>query len=143
MLRDPKLSRCATLVECVCVNVFREFEFFFFNATSVTSQSVLILKSNSVLRYSTFDYTFFSRTCCRRSSPLLPFLDTFFPFYFCPAFPPFIACPLLLFLHRPIVCRKNGRGEVTFFQVRSNTVGDRATKEIIRTEVRENVCLDI
>lgn len=29
MLRDPKLSRCATLVECVCVNVFREFEFFF------------------------------------------------------------------------------------------------------------------
>lgn len=46
MLRDPKLSRCATLVECVCVNVFREFEHFFFNVTSVTllSQSVLIPK---------------------------------------------------------------------------------------------------
>lgn len=46
MLRDPKLSRCATLVECVCVNVFRKFEHFFFNVTSVTllSQSVLIPK---------------------------------------------------------------------------------------------------
>lgn len=86
MLRDPKLSRCATLVECVCVNVSRGFEFFFFNVTSLTfavARKVFLL-SNSVLRYTLFDYASFFLPVV--DDPLLfsRFSTHFFRFIFVP-----------------------------------------------------------
>lgn len=122
MLRDPKLSRCATLVECVCVNVSRGFEFFFFNVTSLTfavARKVFLL-SNSVLRYSTTTLFFFYLLSTILSSS--PVSRHIFSVLFLSRFPSF---------HRVSVAtifasadrRKNGRGKVTLFQVRRYNIG--------------------
>lgn len=123
MLRDPKLSRCATLVECVCVNVSRGFEFFFLTSPrlrllSLAKCSYSQTPSSDIQHYSTTLF-FYLLSTILSSSPVSRHI---FSVLFLSRFPSF---------HRVSVAtifasanrRKNGRGKVTLFQVRRYNIG--------------------